>query len=67
MEINNPLLNKRIVYCLKLWINELKKLDPNNKDNDEAVQWVIAHVENEILNGTYCSDDEFNNYLTEFK
>jgi hypothetical protein len=37
--------------------------DIKNGDNDSAIQWVIATLDNEILNGEYCSDEEWNEFL----
>ncbi len=53
-------LNDRIVYCIKLWIKELRELPLEAHDWTE--KGLIMHLENEILNGEYCSDEEFNHY-----
>jgi len=55
----NSSSNKRIVFCLKLWIKELKK--DKNWHKKKADSWLINTVENEILNGEYCSDEEYQN------
>ena len=52
----------RIEFCLRLWRKELLE-DIKNGDNDSAIQWVIATLDNEILNGEYCSDEEWNEFL----
>jgi len=50
---------ERILCCLETWIKELKE----NK-NDEASKWIINTYENEIKNGDYVSDEEFEAWLT---
>lgn len=51
-------MDKRIVFCMKLWLKELKEDNP-----DDRAKWIIMTLENEILNGEYCSDEEYNEYL----
>ena len=56
--------NKRIVYCLKLWIKELKETNqPLDEAQTNAVKWIVNTCEDEIFDGKYCSDDEYNEYL----
>lgn len=50
--------NDRVVYCMKLWIKELKQCP-----QEDRYDWLIATCENEILYGKYCSDEEYNEYL----
>jgi len=52
--------DNRIVFCMKLWIAELKQ-EPLNV-NDWTEKGMIMHMENEILNGEYCSDEEYERY-----
>lgn len=52
--------DERIAFCFKLWIKELLEPDEDEDfDKSDARQWVIIHALNEILNGEYCSDEEF--------
>ena len=55
---------ERIVYCMKLWVKEIQK-DPENMDNEGrgCVAWIVATCKNEIFNGTYCDNKEYNEYL----
>ena len=57
--------DKRIVYCIKLWIKEIQETDKITLDEAQtnAVSWIVDTYNNGILNGTYCSDDEYNEYL----
>ena len=57
-EIND--INNKIVFCMKLWLKELKE-EPL-KSNDWTEKGMIMHMENEILNGMYCSDEEYAHY-----
>ena len=51
------LSDNRIVFCIKLWLKELKEAD---RPNDEWIEsGIIMHIENEIINGEYCSDQEY--------
>jgi len=52
---------ERIVYCMKLWIKEIQE-NPDKKDL-KAIDWIVATWENEIHDGTYCEDKEYNEYL----
>lgn len=57
---------KRSYYCLKKWIEEIKE---PTEDSDEsythkqAVDWITGTVENEILNGDYLDDEEYEQML----
>lgn len=57
MEMVKMIDNKRIVYCLKLY---RKEIDDLNNDYGKVVK---MYIDNEILNGQYCSDEEYNEYL----
>jgi len=59
---------KRVYHCLRIWIKEIK--EPFDKDEDEepytheeAVSWIVNTCEEEILNGDYLDDDEYNEIL----
>ena len=52
--------DKRVVYCLKLWIKEIQK----STDKSKYIRLIdFDTCNNGILNGTYCSDEEYNEYL----
>lgn len=50
---------ERIVYCIKLWRKEIEDM--------QGLHWTVDDLEllldNEILDGTYCDDEEYNEYL----
>lgn len=52
--------DKRIVFCLKLWQKEIQC-------QKGLMEWTIDDLnillDNEIFNGEYCSDEEYNEYL----
>jgi hypothetical protein len=52
---------ERIVYCMKLWIKEIQE-DTEDKDK-KCVDWIVNTWEEEIHDGTYCEDEEYNEYL----
>jgi len=52
--------DEKIAFCFKLWVKELIESECGI-DKKNGADWVISHALNEILNGDYCSDDEFNN------
>jgi hypothetical protein len=54
--------DKRVVYCLKLWVKEIQ-ISTSLDDSSDYVRWIVNTCNNGILNGTYCSDDEYNEYL----
>lgn len=47
--------DERIAFCFKLWIKEI--IDDWNPT--EFNHSLIMYAFNEILNGEYCSDEEF--------
>ena len=49
--------DEKIAFCFKLWIKELIE----DSTDVEGKDWIIEHAVNEILNGYYCSDEEFKN------
>lgn len=49
--------DEKIAFCFKLWVKEL--IESNDKSRGKS--WIISHALNEILNGYYCSDEEFKN------
>jgi hypothetical protein len=53
---------KRIVYCMKLWMKEIQE-DVKENGDKQCVDWIVATWENEIGNGTYCENAEYNEYL----
>lgn len=53
--------NDRIVYCMKLWIKEIQ--ENTDEDYRKAIDWIVGTWENEIHDGTYCEDEEYNEYL----
>jgi len=56
--------DKRVVYCLKLWVKEVKEANQSlDGGQSNAVGWIVDTCNNGILNGTYCSDAEYNEYL----
>ncbi len=50
-------IDRRIVFCLKLWVKELKQ--KKGWERNHSYVWVITTIENEILNGEYCEDEEY--------
>jgi len=58
---------KRTYYCLKKWVEEIQH-DIDKSDTmsqQEAVDWITATCENEIFDGTYLDDNEYNEMLLE--
>ena len=56
--------DKRVVYCLKLWVKEIHETDQSlDEAQINAVSWLVNTCRNGIFNGTYCSNDEYNEYL----
>ena len=56
---------KRSYYCLKKWIEEIKEDKDWIKEN--ASSYVVFTVENEISNGKYLSDKEYEQMLKDEK
>ena len=56
---------KRSYYCFKKWIEELKE-DKEWKSKD-AESWIILTAENDILNGEYLDDEEYEQMLKDEK
>ena len=57
---------KRTYYCLKKWIEEIQVIDKGIKeDQDYSVKGIVLVCENEIFNGEYLDDDEYNEMLLE--
>jgi len=55
---------KRTFYCLKKWVQECKEdLEPVDECQEKAFAWLKLTCDNEIFNGEYLSDDEYNNML----
>ena len=56
MELTDP---KRVVYCIELWRKELASF--------HGIKWnhldLIGIIRDEILNGKFCTDKEYNEYL----
>lgn len=59
--------DSRVVCCLETWIKELcedkdiKTSDFNKLD--KATQWIVSTYYNEIENGEYVSDEEYQEWL----
>ena len=57
-------------YCLKKWIEEIRV--PTEESDEpytlrKACSWIIGTCENEILNGEYLDDEEYEQMLKEEK
>jgi len=50
--------DRKIAFCFKLWVEELRQSTRSN-----SIQFVIDMADNEILDGSYCSDKEYLDYL----
>ena len=58
--IKKKVSDRRIAFCFKLWVKELKK---SRASKATVVQTIINMADNEILDGSYCSDKEYKNYI----
>jgi hypothetical protein len=47
--------DERIAFCFKLWVKELMEME----EKSDLQQTIIDYALNEILDGDYCSDEEF--------
>lgn len=56
--------DKRVVYCMKKWIKEIQEIEGTERlEVKRAIHWIVSTWENEIHDGTYCEDEEYNEYL----
>jgi len=57
---------KRTYYCLKKWVEECRDdLEPIDECQKRAFEWLIMTCENEMFNGQYLEDEEYNKMLLE--
>ena len=57
---------KRVFYCLKKWVEECRDdLEPVDEYQKRAFAWLIMTCDNEIFNGEYLEDKEYNEMLIE--
>lgn len=59
---------KRTYFCLKKWVEEIQnERDKQDEATIDTIDWIVATCENEIFNGQYLDDKEYNEMLILYK
>lgn len=57
---------KRAYFCLKKWVQECRDdLEPIDECQKRGFDWLVMTCDNEIFNGQYLDDNEYNDMLLE--